>query len=47
MANCTYTLKGRKFASYADLLGYIGELAATGALELNGIDDIVYSKVSK
>ena len=47
MANCTYTLKGRKFASYADLLGYIGELAQKGALELDGIDDIVYSKASK
>lgn len=44
MANCTYTIKGRKFSSYTDLLGYIDELAQTGALELNGVDDIVYSK---
>lgn len=47
MANCTYTIKGRKFSSYTDLLGYIDELAQTGALELNGVDDIVYSKASK
>lgn len=47
MANCTYTIKGRKFSSYTDLLGYIDELAQTGALELNGLDDIVYSKASK
>lgn len=47
MANCTYTIKGRKFASYTELLGYIDELAQTGALELNGVDDIVYSKASK
>lgn len=47
MANCTYTLKGRKFNSYTDLLGYIDELAQTGALELDKLDDIVYSKAPK
>lgn len=44
MANCTYTLKGRKFNSYTELLNFVDDLASKGALELDKLDDIVYSK---
>lgn len=42
MANCTYTLKGQKFNSYADLLQYLDSVN----IDLESISDIVFSKAS-
>lgn len=43
MVNCTYTLKGTRYASYSDLLNFL----ADKSLDLENISDIVYSKVPK
>ena len=43
MVNCTYTLKGTRYASYSELLNFL----ADKSLDLENISDIVYSKISK
>ncbi len=43
MVNCKYTLKGKTYNSYTELLNYLD----SANLELKDISDIVYSKVPK